>query len=45
LAEEKAALLKQCEESVSAKVEEMEQLTLQLEETKQELLLTKHQVC
>lgn len=45
LADEKAALLKQCEESVSAKVEEAEQLKLQLEEAQQELLLTKNQVC
>lgn len=45
LAEEKATLLKQCEESVSAKTEETEQLKLQLEEAQQELLLTKNQVC
>lgn len=45
LAEEKAALLKQCEESVSLKVEETEQLRLRLEEAQQELLLTKNQVC
>lgn len=45
LAEEKAALLKQCEECVSVKVEETEQLKLQLEEAQQELLLTKKQVC
>lgn len=45
LAEEKAALLKQCEECVSVKDEETEQLKLQLEEAQQELLLTKKQVC
>lgn len=45
LAEEKAALLKQCEESVSVMAEENEQLKLQLEEVQQELLLTKNQVC
>lgn len=45
LVEEKATLLKQCEESVSAKVDEAEQLKLQLEEAQQELLLTKNQVC
>lgn len=43
--EEKATLLRQCEESVSAKAEELEQVKLQLEETRQELLLTKNQVC
>lgn len=45
LAEEKKILLKQCEESVSAKVEEMEQINLRLEEAQQDLLLTKNQVC
>lgn len=38
-------MLKQCEDSVSAKVEEMEQIKLRLEEAQQELLLTKTQVC
>lgn len=41
----KETLLKQCEEHVSMKAEETEQLKLQLEETRQELLLTKNQVC
>lgn len=45
LAEEKADLLKQCEERVSAKAEETEHIKLQLEEAQQELLLTKNQVC
>lgn len=45
LAEEKVALLKQCEESVSLKAEETEQLKLQLEEVQQELQLTKNKVC
>lgn len=45
LAEEKAVLLRQCEESVSARVEETEQIKLQLEELQQELLLSKNQVC
>ena len=45
LAEEKAVLLKQCEESVHAKVEETEHIKLLLEEVQQELLFTKNQVC
>lgn len=45
LADEKATLLKQYEDSVSAKAEEMEQISLRLEEAQQELLLTKNQVC
>lgn len=45
LAEEKVALQKQCEESVTAKVEETEQLKLRLEDVQQELLLAKNQVC
>lgn len=44
MAEEKTALLKQCEESVSAKVEETEHIKLQMEEAQQELLFTKKQV-
>lgn len=43
-AEERAALLKQCEESVSAKAEENERIKLETEEAKQELLLCKSQV-
>lgn len=39
------SLLKQCEETVSLKVEETEQLKLQLEAAQQELLLSKRQVC
>lgn len=38
------SLLKQCEEAVSLKVEEAEQLKLQLEAAQQELLLSKRQV-
>ena len=45
LVEEKAALMKQCEESVATKAEETEQVKLQMEEAQQELLLTKNQVC
>lgn len=45
LEEEKKALLKQCEETVSLKVEETEQLKLQLGAAQQELLLSKKQVC
>ena len=45
LVEEKAALLKQCEDSVEAKAEETEQIKLRMEEAQQELLLTKNQVC
>lgn len=44
LAEEKSTLLKQCEDTVSLKVEETEQLRLRLEEAQQELLLAKNQV-
>lgn len=45
LAEEKTALLKQCEDSVLVKMEEAEQLKLKFEEAQQELQLTKNQVC
>lgn len=44
LAEEKTTLLKQCEDTVSLKAEETEQLRLRLEEAQQELLLAKNQV-
>lgn len=44
LAEEKTTLLKECEDSVSLKAEEMEQLRLRLEEAQQELLLANNQV-
>lgn len=37
-------MVKQCEESISAKTEAMEQIKLLLEEAQQELLLTKNQV-
>ncbi|KAK2854193.1 hypothetical protein Q5P01_006854 [Channa striata] len=43
LAEEKAVLLKQCEDGISAKAKELEQIKLQFEEAQQELLLTKNQ--
>lgn len=39
------SLLKQCEATVSLKVEEVEQLKLQLEAAQQELQLFKSQVC
>lgn len=38
-------MLTQCEETVSLKVEEIEQLKWQLEAAQQELLLFKDQVC
>lgn len=44
LAEEKTTLLKQCEDTVSLKAEETEQLRLRLEEAQQELLLAKNKV-
>lgn len=44
LSEEKAAALQQCEESIAEKAEETTKIKLQLEETQQELLLTKNQV-
>lgn len=44
LAEEKTTLLKECEDSVSLKAEETEQLRLRLEEAQQELLLANNQV-
>lgn len=36
--------MKQCEEAISAKAEETENIKLQLEEAQQDLLLTKNQV-
>lgn len=44
MAEEKTTLLKECEDSVSLKAEETEQLRLRLEEAQQELLLANNQV-
>lgn len=45
LADEKAAFSKHCEETVSVKEAENEQLKLNLEEMEQELLLAQNKVC
>ncbi|XP_061881910.1 centromere protein F isoform X2 [Entelurus aequoreus] len=44
LSEEKAAVLRQCEETLAVKAEEATQTKLRLEETQQELLLAKSQI-
>lgn len=43
--EENAALVKQCEEMEAAKAKELDQMKQRVEETQQELLLTRNKVC